>query len=72
MLETINDINNKNNDNPFIADSFRRCGLNPWSRGKSLTAFQDHLDGLETNDVLQAMLSNQKALPIIDWYCEMF
>ena len=66
VLETIDDINNKNNDDPFIADSFRRCGLNPWSRGKSLTAFQDHLDGLETNDVLRAMLSNQKALPIID------
>jgi len=52
VLETINDINNKNNENPFIAESFRRCRLNPWSKGQSLTAFQEHLDGLDTNDVL--------------------
>jgi hypothetical protein len=66
VLETIDDINNKNNESPFIADSFRRCGLNPWSKGKSLTAFQGHLDGLEANDVLRAMLTNQKALPLLD------
>jgi hypothetical protein len=66
VLETINDINNKNNETPFIAESFRRCGLNPWSKGKSLTAFQEHLDGLETNDVLRAMLTNQKAIPLLN------
>ena len=66
VLETINDINNKNNETPFIAESFRRCRLNPWSKGESLTAFQEHLDGLETNDVLRAMLTNQKAIPLLD------
>jgi hypothetical protein len=31
---------------------------------KSLTAFKEHLDNLEANDVMKAMLSNQKALSL--------
>jgi len=35
-------------------------------KGEKLTVFQGHLDGLETNNILQAMLANQKALPLLD------
>jgi hypothetical protein len=52
VLDTISEINNDNNKHQFIAESFRRCGLNPWSKEKSLEAFQNHLDALEKNDVL--------------------
>ncbi len=41
-------------------------------KGKSLTAFQEHLDGLETNDVLRAMLTNQKAIPLLDYYLVLY
>lgn len=45
-------------------DAFKRCGLNPWSQQKSLEAFREHLDQLEANKVLKAMLANQKALSL--------
>jgi len=64
ILEAISDINNRNYDDPFIREGFRRCGLNPWSEKHSLDAFRDHLDKLEENDVLKTMLQNQKALSL--------
>ena len=64
VLDTISEINDDNNERQFIAESFRRCGLNPWSKEKSLEAFHNHLDALENNDVLRAMLTNQKALSL--------
>jgi hypothetical protein len=57
-LDAIKEIND-------ITDAFNRCGLNPWSQNKSLEAFQQHLDKLESNDVLRAMLLNQNALDLI-------
>jgi hypothetical protein len=61
VLQAINDINEQNEDNPFIMNAFKRCGLNPWSMSKSLEAFDEHLNNLEANEIMQAMLSNQKA-----------
>jgi hypothetical protein len=65
ILEAIQEINEENNDRQFIADAFRRCGLNPWSEKHSLGLFQQHLDKLEENEVLKAMLRNQKALSLL-------
>jgi hypothetical protein len=64
-LDAIKEINDHNNEHQFITDAFNRCGLNPWSQNKSLEAFQQHLDKLESNDVLRAMLLNQNALDLI-------
>lgn len=61
VLDSIREINDQNDDNPFIMNAFKRCGLNPWSQSKSLKAFEEHLDTLEANEIMQAMLSNQKA-----------
>ncbi len=52
VLQTIEEINEQNNDNHFITDSFKKCGLNPWSKENSLQAFQEHLDSLESNEIL--------------------
>jgi hypothetical protein len=60
-LDSIREINDQNDDNPFIMNAFKRCGLNLWSQSKSLKAFEEHLDTLEANEIMQAMLSNQKA-----------
>jgi len=65
VLDAIREINDNNNEHQFITDAFKRCGLNPWSQNKSLEAFQQHLDKLESNDVLRAMLLNQNALDLI-------
>ena len=65
VLDAIKKINNHNIEKQFITDAFKRCGLNPWSQNKSLEAFQQHLDKLESNDMLRAMLSNQKVLDLI-------
>lgn len=65
VLDAIDEINQQNNDTQFITDAFKRCGLNPWSQEKSLQAFKEHLDNLEANEVLNAMLTNQKALSLI-------
>lgn len=64
VLYAIQEINERNDDTPFIMNTFKGCGLNPWSMTKSLTAFKEHLDNLEANDVMKAMLSNQKALSL--------
>lgn len=66
ILETINDINNHNDDNQYIRDAFRKCGLNPWSKEQSDKAFREHLDKLESNSILRAMISNQTALTLSD------
>jgi hypothetical protein len=39
VLDTIDDINNDNNEHQFISESFKRCRLNPWSKEKSMEAF---------------------------------
>lgn len=66
VLDTINEINQNNYDYPYITNAFKRCGLNPWSKNNSLEAFQQHLMQLESNAILQAMINNQKAVPLID------
>jgi len=66
VLDTIDEINQDNNDYPHTANAFKRCGLNPWSKCSSLQAFQQHLMQLERNAILQAMINNQKAVPLID------
>ncbi len=66
VLSTIEEINKSNNESQYISDAFKRCGLNPWSKEKSLEAFQDHLSKLESNAILAAMITNQKAMPLID------
>jgi hypothetical protein len=66
VLDTIDEINQDNNDYPHITNAFKRCGLNPWSKSSSLQAFQQHLMQLERNAILQAMINNQKAVPLID------
>jgi hypothetical protein len=65
ILDAIKEINDHNNDKQFITDAFKRCGLNPWSHTKSLEAFRQHLDKLESNEVLRGMLLNQKALDLV-------
>ena len=65
VLQAIDEINEDNNDNLFIHDAFKKCGLNPWSKNNSLKAFKDHLDSLEENMILKAMLTNQTALPLL-------
>jgi hypothetical protein len=47
-----------NNERQFIMEAFKRCGLNLWSQTTSLDLFQQHLDKLESNEVLSAMLKN--------------
>ena len=64
VLDAIAEINRQNFETHYIMDAFKRCGLNPWSQQKSLEAFREHLDRLEANKVLQAMLANQKALSL--------
>jgi hypothetical protein len=66
VFDTINEINQDNNDYPYITNAFKRCGLNTWSKNSSLQAFQQHLMQLECNAILQAMINNQKAVPLID------
>jgi hypothetical protein len=66
VLEAIEEINEQNNEHQFISDSFKKCGLNPWSKDNSMKAFTDHLDSLESNEILRAMLANQRALPLGD------
>ena len=65
VLQAIDEINEDNNDNLFIHDMFKKCGQNPWSKDNSMIAFKDHLDSLEENMILKAMLTNQTALPLL-------
>ncbi len=36
VLDTIDEINQDNNDYPYITNAFKRCRLNPWSKNSSL------------------------------------
>jgi hypothetical protein len=63
ILETIADINDQSHKSLFIQDAFKYCGLNLWSSENSLLAFKEHLDQLEDNNILKAMiLKNQQAV----------
>jgi hypothetical protein len=66
VLEAIDEINEQNNEHQYISDAFKKCGLNPWSKDNSMKAFKEHLDSLESNEILRAMLANQTALTIQD------
>jgi hypothetical protein len=63
-LDAIKEINEQNDDTPFIMNAFKTCGLNPCSKTNSLAAFEEHLDKLQANNVMKAMLSNRKAMPL--------
>jgi hypothetical protein len=64
-LDSIDDINQQGTKNFSVQDAFKCCGLNPWSTNNSLTAFKEHLDKLEKNNILKAMiLSNLKAVEL--------
>jgi hypothetical protein len=39
----------------LIHDAFKYCGLNPWSGENSMKAFKEHLDDLESNNILKAI-----------------
>ncbi len=58
ILDAIKEINDRNNERQFIMEAFKRCGLNLWSQTTSLDLFQQHLDKLESNEVLSAMLKH--------------
>jgi hypothetical protein len=62
--DTIDGVNTANKKEPYIQDAFCYCGLNPWSKEASLEAFKSHLDSLEDNMVMNAMLMNQKAVTL--------
>jgi hypothetical protein len=64
ILDAIKEINEQNDDVQFIKDAFCRCGMNPWSKEKSLNLFKQYLDNFEENDLLCAMLSNQEAVSL--------
>ena len=65
ILDSIDGINQESKKNLSIQDAFKCCGLNPSSSKNSLNAFKQHLDALEENNVLKAMiLSNQKAVEL--------
>jgi len=66
VLNTIDEINKSNNENQFISDAFKRCGLNPWSKTQSMEAFHQHLNKLESNEILRAMITDQKVLSLLD------
>jgi hypothetical protein len=49
----------------LIHDAFKYCGMNLWSSENSMKAFKEHLDDLESNNILKAMiLSNQEAVQL--------
>ena len=67
ILETINDMNTQSAKQMLVHDAFKCCGLNLWSSEKSMNAFKQHLDDLESNNILKAMiLSNQEAVQL-EW-----
>ncbi len=65
ILGSIADINDCSTKQLLIHDAFKYCGLNPWSSENSLKAFKEHLDELENNNILKAMiLTNQEAVQL--------
>jgi hypothetical protein len=64
-LDAIQVINDQKNERQFMTEAFKRYGLNPWSQTTSLALFLQYLDKLESNEVLNAMLKNQKAISLL-------
>jgi hypothetical protein len=64
ILQTIDEINQESSQTFLIQDVFKYCGLNPWSMENSLKAFSEHLDELESNLILKAMIKNQTAVQL--------
>jgi len=65
ILGSIADINNCSTKQLLIHDTFKYCGLSPWSSENSLKAFKEHLDELENNNILKAMiLTYQEAVQL--------
>lgn len=64
ILQTIDEINQESSRTFLIQDAFKYCDLNPWSMENSLKAFSEHLDELESNLILKAMIKNQTAVQL--------
>jgi hypothetical protein len=65
ILGSIADINGCSDKQLLIHDAFKYCGLNPWSSDNSIKAFHEHLDQLENNNILKAMIvKNQEAVKL--------
>jgi hypothetical protein len=64
VLQSIDNINRQSAQSFLIHDAFKYCGLNPWSMENSMKAFKEHLDQLESNHILKAMITNQTALQL--------
>jgi hypothetical protein len=64
ILQSIDDINRQNIQSFLIHDAFNYCSLNPWSMENCMKAFEEHLDQLESNQILKAMITNQTAVQL--------
>jgi hypothetical protein len=64
ILNSMDEINAESTKTYLIHDAFKYCGLNPWSLKNSLDAFAEHLDKLESNQILKAMITNQTAVQL--------
>jgi hypothetical protein len=65
ILETINDINTQSKKQMLIHGAFKYCGMNPWSSEKGMKELKEHLEDLESNNILKAMiLSNQEVVQL--------
>jgi hypothetical protein len=64
ILQSIDNINRQSTQSFLIHDAFKYHGLNPWSTENSMKAFKEHLDQLESNHILMAMIKNQTALQL--------
>jgi hypothetical protein len=64
ILQSIDNINSQSTQSFLIHDAFEYCGLNPWSMENSMKAFKEHLNPLESNHILKAMITNQTALQL--------
>jgi hypothetical protein len=64
ILQSIDHINGQSTHSFLIHDAFKYCGLNPWSMDNSMKAFTEHLNQLESNHILKAMIMNQTAVQL--------
>ncbi len=65
ILGSFADINGCSDKQLLIHDAFKYCGLNLWSSDNSIKAFHEHLDQLENNNILKAMIvKNQEAVKL--------
>lgn len=60
MHKTINSIYRKNR---WIADSFKTCGLDPWS-DTTKNEFEAHLEKLSESQVYQALIDQHTAVQL--------